>query len=133
VVRKIRVGAPQEKFLGVRLTVEELNLLDEFATRTNSRNRSDAVRSLVRAAGETRPDAVELPLQVRAELESIVEDGWAADVSGALTALVTTGLEAFARLHAEALPKLRDRARENASRQDRRRRADREGRGLLGR
>ena len=130
-VRKTRVATPQDRFLGVRLTAEELSLLDDHAARTNSRNRSDAVRSLVRTAGDARPDAVELPLQVRAELENLVEDGWASDIESALIAVVTPGLEAFTRLHAEMIPRLREKARDNASRQERRRRADREGRGLL--
>jgi hypothetical protein len=113
------------------LTSEELRLLDDFAVREQSRNRSEAVRSLVRSAGEPPRDAVPIPLQVRAELETIVDDGWAPNVEAALVAVLTSGLEAFARTHAETLPRLRRQARENVERGERRRQADHEGRGRL--
>lgn len=125
--------APSDRFLGVRLSLEELRLLDAYGEREQSRNRSDAVRSLVRAAGESRPDAVELPLQVRAELATIVEDGWARDEDAALAAVYSLGLEAFAALHAKRFDRLRRTARENADRLEGRRRAEREGGGYLGR
>lgn len=123
----------QDRFLGVRLTTEELRLLDDYAAREQSRNRSDAVRSLVRSTGGPSRDAVAIPLQVRAELETIVEDGWAPNVEAALVAVLTPGLEAFARAHSETLDRLREKARENADRRERRRQAEREGQGRLGR
>ncbi|HZY69641.1 MAG TPA: hypothetical protein VFF67_01515 [Thermoplasmata archaeon] len=125
--------ATPDRFLGVRMSLEELRLLDAYAERERSRSRSDAVRSLVRAAGESRPDAVELPLQVRAELATIVEDGWARDTDAALAAVYQLGLEAFAELHAKRFKRLRRTARENFDRVEGRRRAEREGGGYLGR
>jgi hypothetical protein len=130
-VRSAAARETQDRFLGVRLTTEELRLLDAYAAREQSRNRSDAVRSLVRSTGAPSHDAVAIPLQVRAELETMVEDGWAPNVEAALVAVLTPGLEAFARAHSETLDRLRAKARENADRRERRRQAEREGQGRL--
>ncbi len=97
-------------------------------------NRSDAVRAIVRHAAEAPASAaVELPETIRSELEELVEDGYARDVESALAAALHLGLGELARTHTERLPSLRETARAARDRKAGRRRADREGRGLLGR
>jgi hypothetical protein len=132
-VRNARAAAPATYFLGVRLSSEEEALLEQFRTSNDLPNRSDAVRALVRGAGGAPVASVELPTTVRAELEEIVEDGYARDLDGALAIVLTLGLGELARTHAERMPALRERARSTSERRRDRRRADREGRGLLGR
>jgi hypothetical protein len=133
VVRTARAEAPATRFLGVRLTSEEESLLDKFRTTRGLASRSEAARVLVREAAETRPTGVELPATVQQELEELVEDGYARNVEGALTLVLHLGLAELVRTHAERLPSLRESARAARERGSGRRRADREGRGLLGR
>jgi hypothetical protein len=116
----------------VRLSSEEESLLEQFRTTNELPNRSEAVRSLVRGAGGAPVASVELPTTLRAELEEVVEDGYARDLDGALATVLTLGLGELARTHTERMPALRDRARSTSERRRDRRRADREGRGLLG-
>jgi Arc/MetJ-type ribon-helix-helix transcriptional regulator len=132
-VRNARAVAPATHFLGVRLTPEEESLLEQFRTANNLANRSEAVRALVRGGGGAPVVPVELPATLRAELEEIVEDGYARDLDGAVAIVLTLGLGELARTHAERVPTLRERARSLSDRRKDRRRADREGRGLLGR
>jgi len=132
-VRNARTAAPAAYFLGVRLSTEEGSLLEQFRTANELPNRSDAVRALVRGAGGAPVNSVELPATLRAELEEIVEDGYARDLDSAIAIVLNLGLGELARTHAERMPALRDRARSTSERRRDRRRADREGRGLLGR
>jgi len=132
-VRTARVEAPATRFLGVRLNLEEESLLDRFQRDHALATRSDAVRALVRSASEPRPGSVELPPTLRGELEEIVENGYARDLEGAIALVTSLGLTELARTHSERLPALRERARSVKDRREGRRRADREGRGLLGR
>lgn len=133
-MRNARATAPADYFLGVRLTQAELTELDRFGATEGRKSRSDAVRALVaRAARAVGPTGPELPVGLASQLDTIVEDGWARDQNEALTLVLTLGLSELARLHSERLPALRRTARESAERRGGRRRADREGRGLLGR
>ena len=132
-MRNTQARAPTSRFLGVRLTSEEQALLDEFQRAHDLPTRSDAVRSLVRASGEPRPGSVELPPTLRGELEEIVENGYARDLEGAIALVTSLGLTELARTHSERLPALHEHARSVNERREGRRRADREGRGLLGR
>ncbi len=132
-MRTARAPAPATHFLGVRLSLEEESLLERFRRDHDLPNRSEAVRALVRAAVETPTTAVELPATLRNELEEIVEDGYARDLDSALALVVHLGFGELVRTHAERLPTLRDRAKSSAAGREHRRRADREGRGLLGR
>ena len=132
-MRTARVPAPATHFLGVRLSLEEESLLETFRRDHDLPNRSEAVRALVRAAVESPSTAVELPATLRNELEEIVEDGYARDLDGALALVVHLGFGELVRTHAERLPTLRARAKSSAAGREGRRRADREGRGLLGR
>ncbi|MCI4373326.1 MAG: hypothetical protein L3K02_06770 [Thermoplasmata archaeon] len=132
-MRNARAAAPATYFLGVRLSTEEESLLDQFRTANDLPNRSEAIRTLVRSAGGVPATSVELPTTLRAELEEIVEDGYARDLDGALAIVLNLGLGELARTHAERVPALRERARSTSERRRDRRRADREGRGLLGR
>jgi len=132
-VRNARDDAPATRFLGVRLTTEEQSLLDGFQRDHGLATRSDAVRTLVRTAREPSPESVELPPTLRGELEEVVENGYARDLEGAIALVTSLGLTELARTHAERLPALRERARSVKDRREGRRRADREGRGLLGR
>ena len=132
-MRTVRAEAPATRFLGVRLTLEEVALLEQFRTANELSTRSDAVRALVRAAAERRPADVAVPETLRNELEELVEDGYVRDLDSAVTLVLTLGLSELGRIHAERLAALRDHARSTAGRRESRRRADREGRGLLGR
>jgi hypothetical protein len=132
-VRNARAETPATRFLGVRLTSEEESLLDQFRQDHGLSTRSDAVRALVRSASETRPESVSVPPTLQGELEELVENGYARDLEGAIALAVTLGLSELARTHSERLPALRERARSVKDRREGRKRADREGRGLLGR
>jgi hypothetical protein len=120
-------------FLGVRLTPEEVERLDRFQRSRQVGTRSEAVRLLVRQTAGVPPLSADLPVSVRAELEDLVEDGWARTIDEAVTLVATLGIQELSRLHGERLPALRRAAREMAGRSERRRRADREGRELLDR
>jgi Arc/MetJ-type ribon-helix-helix transcriptional regulator len=130
-VRTARADAPATRFLGVRLTIEEEARLDQFRHAHEFASRSDAVRALVRAAADDRPAAAELPATLRSELEELVEHGYAPNFDGALALAVHAGIVELARTHTERMPALRDHARAANERREGRRRADREGRGLL--
>lgn len=132
-MRTARATAPATRFLGVRLTAEEESLLERFRQDHELPNRSDAVRELLRGAGGARPPSLDVPVTLRAELEELIEDGYARDLHGALTLAVTLGLGELSRTHTERRRALRDHARASRERSESRRRADREGRGLLGR
>ena len=132
-MRTARADAPATRFLGVRLTSEEELLLDRFRTDHALATRSEAVRALVKGSTTARPTGIELPATLQGELEELVEDGYARDLDGAIALVLNLGIGELARTHAERLPALRERARWSAERRERRRRADREGRGLLGR
>jgi Arc/MetJ-type ribon-helix-helix transcriptional regulator len=121
------------RFLGVRLTLEEVSLLEQFRSANELTTRSDAVRALVRGAAASRPADVTVPETLRNELEELVEDGYVRDLDSAVTLVLTLGLSELGRIHAERLAALRDHARSTAGRRASRRRADHEGRGLLGR
>ncbi len=132
-MRTARADAPATRFLGVRLTLEEEALLEQFRSENELANRSEAVRTLVRRATETRPPDVALPVTLRHELEDLIEEGYVQSLDSAVTLLVNLGLTEMERIHAERLAALREHARASAARRESRRRADREGRGLLGR
>ncbi len=118
-------------FLGVRLSSEEVEQIDRFQKRLGAASRSEAVRALLRQTEEIRREGPEFPVSLRTELDELVEDGWARTRDEAVTLVVTLGLQELSRLHGERVPALRRAARDAAGRGDRRRRADREGRGLL--
>jgi Arc/MetJ-type ribon-helix-helix transcriptional regulator len=130
-VRNARAPAPASHFLGVRLTAEEVALLDEFRSTNDLPNRSEAVRSLVRGAGGAPAPTFELPVSLLDDLEGLVEDGYARDLTDAITSVVQAGLGELARTHTERLPAWHERARSKAERRRDRTGADREGRGLL--
>jgi Arc/MetJ-type ribon-helix-helix transcriptional regulator len=126
-----RPDTPATRFLGVRLTQEEESLLERYRSTNELANRSEAVRALVRGATEARPADVSVPSTLRNELEELVEDGYVRDLDSAVTLVLTLGLGEVGRIHAERLAALREHARTSAERREGRRRADREGRGLL--
>lgn len=132
-MRTARAEAPATRFLGVRLTLEEEALLEQFRSENRLANRSEAVRALVRRATESRPADVALPVTLRNELEDLIEEGYVQSLDSAVSLLLTLGLTELERVHAERLAALREHARSTAGRREGRRRADREGRGLLGR
>jgi Arc/MetJ-type ribon-helix-helix transcriptional regulator len=131
-VRTPRSESRADKFLGVRLTPEELGHLDTWRASHGNASRSEAVRALLRAPDQVATSrAPELPISLRHKLEEIVEDGWAASEDGALTLVLTLGLTELSKLHLDRLPELRKHARDQSSKSHARRRVDREGRGLL--
>ena len=130
-MRPVRPTAPTDRFLGVRLSAEEVALLDSWKESEGHATRSDAVRAILRAVGTPGAAGPELPTTVRGEFDQLVEDGYARDVPSAIDAVLTLGLQELARLHAERLPSLRRAARDVAERGATRRRLSREGRRLL--
>ena len=131
-MRVPRSTGPATKFVGLRLSAEELERLDAWRLDHGSPSRSHAVRALIGATGSAPAAAAsELPVVLRAKLEALVEDGYARDEDGALTLVLTLGLDALHRLHVEQWRELRRAAREDVDRSRARRRADREGRDLL--
>ncbi|MGI0055603.1 MAG: ribbon-helix-helix domain-containing protein [Thermoplasmata archaeon] len=121
------------QFVGVRLTEEELQRLDEVQRSRGLGTRSEAVRALVHDSGSPASAELPLPPSVVRELEEMVEDGWAREAGEALTLLATLGFQELSRLHSEGSSALRGAARASRERHQSRRKADREGRGLLGR
>ncbi|HEV2429218.1 MAG TPA: hypothetical protein VGV64_05155 [Thermoplasmata archaeon] len=132
-MRSARTQEPADRFLGVRLTREELERLDRFGVSNGSRSRSESVRALVRASEHPATQRTDLPIGLEGQLETVVEDGWARSFEAALSLVVTLGLQELSRIHGERLPGLRERAREGASRRRTRQAADRSGQGLLDR
>ena len=122
---------PATRFLGVRLTTEEESQLDRFREARDFPSRSEAIRAIVREAASERAPTVELPVTLRGELEELVQEGYAGDFDGALALVVHLGLAELARTHVERWAALREHARSTSERRAGRRRADREGRGLL--
>ncbi len=131
-MRVPRSSGPATKFVGLRLTSEELERLDTWRTEHGSPSRSHAVRALIGATGPVAgPRGLDLPVTLRSKLETLVDDGYARDVDGALTLVLTMGLDSLHRLHVEQWRELRKAARETSDRSRDRKRVDREGRGLL--
>ncbi|MCI4331081.1 MAG: hypothetical protein L3K19_04460 [Thermoplasmata archaeon] len=130
-MRTSRATEPAGHFLGVRLTLEELALLDRFRESRELTTRSDAVRALVRAADRLARGVPDLPVGLQSRLEELTEDGYANNLDGALTLVLTYGLDEVGRVHSDRHTALRKSARETAERRQTRRRADREGRELL--
>ena len=126
-----RTTGSADRFLGVRLSVEELDRLDRYRAAIGAPSRSEAVRALLRASEQPRPEREELPVGLHDQIETLVEDGWAKNKDEALTLALTFGLQEMSRLYAERLPNLRQHARAGAERRRARRSAEREGRGLL--
>jgi len=131
-VRTPRSESKADRFLGVRLTTPELDLLDQWRASHGNPSRSEAVRALLRGSEPAKvPEGLQLPVSLRAKLEEIVDDGWAASEDAALTLVLTMGLGELHKLHVERLPALREKARDHSDKTRERRRAGREGRGLL--
>ncbi len=131
-MRTPRSEARADRFLGVRLTTPELEHLDQWRASHGNPSRSEAVRALLRGSEPAKAtEGPRVPVSLRAKLEEIVDDGWAASEDGALTLALTMGLRELHKLHAEELPALHSKAREHAERTRERRRAGSEGRGFL--
>jgi hypothetical protein len=130
-VRSAETTSSPTQFLGVRLTSEEIDRLDRLQRELGSPSRSDAVRALVRAADRLSAPRLELPVAVDGQLEEVVDDGWAENRDAALTLVLNLGLSELAKIHGERLPAMHRRARDLGERSAAKRRADREGRGLL--
>ena len=123
--------APAGRFLGVRLSLEEEALLEQFRTERRLVNRSEAVRALLLDSRAPRPSVVELPATRLRELEELVEYGYFSSIESALEQALEAGLRELVANHRDGFAELRRHARELRERGDRRRRVDREGRELL--
>lgn len=124
--------SPASRFLGVRLTTEEERRLEQFRAAHQLPNRSEAVRQLLAASSEAPAGTtVELPPTRQRELEGLVEDGFFTSVQAAAEYALEVGLAAIVATHTEGFAALRRHARAVRDEKDQRRRADREGRGLL--
>lgn len=101
--------------VGVRLTREELGVLERITASWNLKTRSDALRALLDHASTIPPPGVqplELPSALRTELEDLVDDGWAGGLDSALTLAVSRGLSALSEDCKERGVTLRERAKE---------------------
>lgn len=130
-MRPPTLSASESRFLGVRLTEEELAVLDRFRRLRGASNRSEAVRELVRSV-EGTGTSIEIPSTVLAVLESMVVDGWTSDLNQAVTMALTLGLDRMGETHEKLASQSRVAARDIAERRRAHRGADREGRDLLG-
>jgi hypothetical protein len=115
----------------VRLSREELSTLDRYGESQGVTHRSDAVRRLIRSALEPPRQTPELPVSLQSQLEELVAQGWASDLDAALTLVLTRGLEQLSEVIDERFAVFERTARSLADKRAQRRRADREGRGLL--
>ena len=122
---------PVSRFFGVRLSPEEDARLETYRAERQLPNRSEAVRDLLRAGVGAGTTAVELPVTRLRELEELVEDGYFSTTAAALESALEAGLRELIANHRDGLAELRRHARSLGERRDGRRRADREGRGLL--
>jgi hypothetical protein len=130
-VRSSETATTPTQFLGVRLTSEEIDRLDRLQRELGTTSRSDAVRALVRAADKLAEPRTELPVAIEAQLDELVDDGWAGNRGEALTLVLNLGLSEFAKVHSERLPAVHRRARDLGDRSRVRRSADRVGGDLL--
>lgn len=123
--------SPPTQFLGVRVTLEELDRLDRLRRSLEVPTRSDAVRALLRAADRISEPRLEVPAAIDAQLDELVDDGWAGSRDEALTLALNLGLSELAKIHLERLEGLHRRAKDLGAKRRARRDADREGEGLL--
>jgi hypothetical protein len=130
-VRSAGAASPATAFLGVRLTLEELDRLDRFQKTSESPTRSDAVRALVRAADRLAESPLELPTAIDLEIEELAADGYAGDKDAALTVVLHLGLAELAKTHGERMAGMRRNARDLRDRKAARQDADREARERL--
>jgi hypothetical protein len=130
-VQSAEAPSSPTQFLGVRLTSEEIDRLDRLQRTLGIPTRSDAVRALVRAADRIAEPRVELPAAIDAQLEEVVDDGWAGSRDAALTLVLTLGFTELARTYDKRMTGLHRRAKGLEQKRATRRQADREGRGLL--
>ena len=130
-MRTARASARADRFLGVRLTIEELSTLDRYGESQGVTHRSDAVRRLIRSALEAPRQTPELPVSLQSQLEELVTQGWASDLDAALTLVLTRGLEQLSEVIDERFAAFERTAKSLADKRAQRRRADREGQGLL--
>ena len=120
--------------VGVRLSEEEVHLLERLVTTWGLGTRSEVLRELIQRAGELPPpgrEALDLPPMLLAGLEEMVEDGWAETMADALARTVDRGLTVLAEEYAERGPRSRDAAGALHSRRVARRTSARKGMELL--
>lgn len=120
-------------FLGVRLTLEELDRLDKFQRSQELPTRSDAVRALVRAAERLSEERLELPEGLDIEIEELVAEGYAGNKDAALAAVLNVGLTELTQTHGDRWEATRRAGRERKERREARRGAEREAGERLGR
>jgi hypothetical protein len=81
--------------VGVRLSEDELHLIERLAISWGLSTRSEVLRELIRRGGELPPpgkETLELPPAILANLEELVEDGWADSLHDALVRTVDRGI-----------------------------------------
>jgi hypothetical protein len=120
-----------DRFLGVRLSPEEVAVLDRFQQAENLATRSDAVRALLRATDRVSSRLPDLPVLLQVELENLVENGIASDMGAALQLVVTLGFGELTKVHVDGAKNLATTAREQVEDRENKRRAAHKGRELL--
>ncbi len=129
----------EERYLGVRLSAEELERLDRVVDERNFANRSEAIRHLLREAsqpgeplrapGERAPRGrmVEVPVTLHRELERSVENGYSSGLTAALEKALERGLEVLAERRSQRVETERRTAELLAKEEAARRGASQEG------
>jgi hypothetical protein len=120
--------------VGVRLSEEEVRLLERLTTTWGLGTRSEVLRELIKRAGELPPpgrETLELPPMLLASLEEMVEDGWAETLTDALARTVDRGLSVLATEYEERGQRTRDAASALHARRVVRKSAARKGLELL--
>jgi hypothetical protein len=127
-------------YLGVRLSDEELRMLDELVSARGFAHRSDAIRRLLREASEPPAPSpapahgtpLTVPVSLARELEREVDDGWALTPEEALAKALELGLGELARQREERRTRSRESARQLQREETDRKGATRAGRRYTG-
>ena len=127
-------------YLGVRLSDEELRILDDLVSRRGFAHRSDGIRRLLREAAElpapsplpSRGTSLPVPVSLARELDREVDDGWALSPEEALAKALELGLGELARQRDERRTRSRENARKLQREETDRKEATRAGRRYTG-
>ncbi len=127
-------------YLGVRLSDEELRILDDLVSRRGFAHRSDGIRRLLHEAAEApttarapaRGPSLPVPVSLARELDREVDDGWALSPEEALAKALELGLGELARQRNERRTRSRETSRQLQREETDRKEATREGRRYTG-
>jgi hypothetical protein len=116
--------------VGVRLSEDELLLLERLVISWGLSTRSEVLRELIRRGGELPSpgkESLELPPTILANLEEMVEDGWADSLHDALVRTVDRGLSVLSEEYSTRGAQSREAAHAVHARRAARKAAERRG------